>query len=130
MCEEPDIDCHVKGITPPEGIYLCKVNMISHGIHQMRLSGANSQLCGGECIQPLELVDSSWEDTQKDSDGMETGDEADGLPFDMDQWREFDLLSHGDRNKQDHANNVQTTSNYRLTKDHPGTDGSPPPPSP
>jgi len=125
MYEPSDIDCHVKGITPPEGIDLCKVNMISHGINQMSLSGANSQLCGGECIQPLELLDSSWEDTEKDSDGMETGDEAYGLPFDMDQWREFDPLSHGDRKKT--GPRQQCTNHLQLPADEgPPCDGRKP----
>jgi len=117
MDEDSDIDCHVKGITPPERIdcMQSQCDLTRHSSNET-LSGANSQIQSGECTQPLELVDSGREDTQ-DSDGMETGDEAAGLPLDMDQRREVNPLSRGDHKKWDHANNVQTASNYWLTKD-------------
>jgi hypothetical protein len=125
MDEDSDIDCHVKRITPPEGIN-CMQGQCDLTLHSSNetLSGANSQIQGGECTQPLELVDNGRKDTQKDSDGMETGDKAAGLPLDMDHRREVDLLSHGERKKRDHANNVQTASNYRLMKDPPVMDGN------
>jgi hypothetical protein len=78
----------------------------------------------GEYTQPLELVESSREDTQKDSDEMETGDEVDGRPPDISQCSDVDP-TRGNRKKGDYAHNIQPASTYRLTKLPTVPDGGP-----
>jgi hypothetical protein len=51
----------------------------------------------GEYTQPLELVNSGRENTQKDSDEMETGDEVEGRPSDISQCSDVAPPTCGDR---------------------------------
>jgi hypothetical protein len=53
----------------------------------------------GEYTQPLELVDSGREDTQKDSDEMENEDEVDGRPSDISQCSDVDPPTRVDRKR-------------------------------
>ena len=76
----------------------------------------------GIIAQPQELVGSGREDTQKDNDGIETGDEFEEITPDISQWRDSDTLTPGEQKKR--------ASKHLMTKEPPVTDGDPTLPNP
>jgi hypothetical protein len=79
-----------------------------------------------ERSQPQEVVESGGEDTWKDRDGMETGDEDDGMTPDTSRERTPTYKLLETNKKRDYAHNTQ----HQMTKDPPISDGDtqlPPP---
>jgi len=90
------------------------------------LPGTISQIQDGERTQTQELVESGSEDTRKDNNEMETGDEVEvkthyisceGTP--TQQHRET-------IKKRDYTHNIQHASIYQMSKDLPVKDEDPP----
>jgi len=94
------------------------------------LPGIITQIEDGERAQPQESMESGREDTRKDNDGMETGDEFEEMTPDISQGRDSDLSTPGDQKKRDYIHNIQHASKHRMMKDSLVTNGDPslPPP--
>ena len=108
MSDEPVIEPPAKDTPPPDGVVgthsQCDLTQIPT---KETLPGIITQIQDGERTQPQELLESGREDTWKDNDGMETGDEFEEMTPDINQWRDSDLLTPGDQKN----GTVFTTSN-------------------
>jgi hypothetical protein len=93
--DESETEPAAKDFTPTGGI-VEKYNLCD--LTQRQTTENTHSIHEGEFTQPLELVDSGRENTHKDYDEMETGDEAYGRPSDISQCSEGDPPTSGDRN--------------------------------
>jgi len=128
VSNEPDIEPPAKNSPPSDGVVAthsqCDLTQLST---KETLPGTITQIQGGERIQTQELIDSGREDTRKESDEMETGEEmthdisCEGTP--THQHRET-------IKKRDYTHNIKHASIYQMSKDPPVKDEDPPLPLP
>ena len=100
MSDEHDTESPAKDTSPPGGVLESNNQYdLAQPSTNDTLPGVSTQIQDGEFPRPQEIMESGRKGNRKDSDGMETGDEDEGMTHDRSQSRDSDPPTPGDRKK-------------------------------